>query len=838
LLERGGGVTPAGASAVSPGLQGLFKAGNADAAQLMREVYLSLAAQGHLASAEAFAAALGALDTLQPAEPLRLAAHPLLSAHELSEVWDVRQRVRQATGVPSWREAEQASVFLRHLRGGKPLSMSSASACHALAGADHGHVGVVLAALWWARFAPGKSEAEALAGLLAVHEIWSQAQATALPGALCAAPLASAYGIVRRAAGASLAALGVLSQWEAALGGARPLLPYAQGAALHLQAEGALAHTLVAIYSCRRNLPTRIRTIRETWARDLTARGIPWVVVVGADEPEPGAVAEEAHLGADHLLSLPVSDHYEDLPAKTLALIRWVHGHTDFDHLLKIDDDCHLAVDAFVENAPQLTAHYLGRRLQRAEGGTDRCWHQAKSRTPRGALAIDKSPEPSIYADGGAGYALSRWAMGSLLAQMETTFGARMTRSAFMEDKLVGDLLRLADIPLSSTGYETLVRRRTHAGAAPVNAYQNTFFPSRNSPTLVSHLDDAADIPRVQAIAAGAALAPARVWPTCAPPVLGSVAGTNQLELLSRPEGLSALSAAPVIVVAVARNEMTLLPHFLHHYRQLGVRHFVFVDNLSDDGTRDHLLAQPDVVLYSADTEYRHSHFGVAWQQAVLGNHALGKWVVLADLDEFLVYPACETTPMADWLASLEAQQAEAVLTLMVDMYPQGELAAADFSRASPFDAAPCFDREPLIEWRLGSGCYSNGPTYLSALRHRLIPDSAPNFFTSQKLAVFKYQPWVRLSEGLHYASNLRVAKQAAAFAHFKYHAGFQQKVLAEVARQQHFNGAEEYRKYLALVAESAQPLFDASLSARWTTSAEFLARLPSLAGAGAGGSA
>ena len=79
----------------------------------------------------------------------------------------------------------------------------------------------------------------------------------------------------------------------------------------------------------------------------------------------------------------------------------------------------------------------------------------------------------------------------------------------------------------------------------------------------------------------------------------------NQLELLSAPAAVRALDAAELLVVAVARNERTLLPHFLDHYRKLGVQHFVLVDNLSDDGTREYLLLQPDVVLYSADTEYR-----------------------------------------------------------------------------------------------------------------------------------------------------------------------------------------------------------------------------------------
>jgi hypothetical protein len=274
-----------------------------------------------------------------------------------------------------------------------------------------------------------------------------------------------------------------------------------------------------------------------------------------------------------------------------------------------------------------------------------------------------------------------------------------------------------------------------------------------------------------------------------------------------------------VLLIAVARNERVLAPHFLEHYRSLGVRAFVFIDNLSDDGTREFLAAQPDVVLYSADTEYRHSHYGVSWQQAVLGAHALGKWVVLADLDEFLVYPGCEQQPIGEWLAGLEAGGHDAARVMMVDMYPEGAMDDADFTRQAPFEAAPCFDRRPLTHWALGSGSYSNAPTYLSALRHRLIPDSAPNLYTSQKIAVFRYQPWVRLAEGLHYASNLQPAPEPVWFAHFKYHAGFRRKVLTEVARKQHFNGAEEYRKYASMLAEAAGSLHRPGISATYAGS-------------------
>ena len=80
----------------------------------------------------------------------------------------------------------------------------------------------------------------------------------------------------------------------------------------------------------------------------------------------------------------------------------------------------------------------------------------------------------------------------------------------------------------------------------------------------------------------------------------------------------------------------------------------IIVDNLSDDGSREYLLDQPDVVLYSADTDYNKSHYGVLWQQAILSNHCLNKWVLMADADEFLIYPGSETNDISTYLNQIE----------------------------------------------------------------------------------------------------------------------------------------------------------------------------------------
>lgn len=573
--------------------------------------------------------------------------------------------------------------------------------------------------------------------------------------------------------------------------------------------------TLVVIYSCRKYLDSRIPAIRTTWGAELAARGIPYVILVGDGQDV---------LEGD-VLALDVSDHYEDLPQKTLKLIEWVYTRTDFQYLYKIDDDCYLDVARFFENLSYRRHHYYGRVIRRGEGSMDRLWHQSKSHTRIAQSTLDKSPEPSTYADGGGGWALSRWAMHVVREVLRTESGQNLLAVSYMEDKLLGDLLALQGIAPSEEEYQSYQRRRTFGAAVPVGMVENIFYPNRYTPTVMCHLDAAADQATAHALRQTSALWPKKVWPTYSPPQIAwNNKQGNQLELLSPPSSLAALLATPKpLVVAVVRNESILLPHFLEHYRRLGAGGFLIADNCSDDGTREYLLGQPDVALFSVDTEYRHSHYGVAWQQALLGNFCLGRWVVLADADELLVYRDYVQRPLDDFLAAIEAAGADALKVGMIDMYPYGDLDEADFTRLDPFAAAPWFDARPLAPWRLGSGHYSNERlTFISALRHRLDGDAEPNAFVAMKTALLRYGPSMYLARGLHYAAGVNVAKEWAWFAHFKYHTGFKAKVEAEIARGQHFDNAKEYRRYQAMLAEGRGRFGAEGVSRRYTSSRDF----------------
>jgi hypothetical protein len=145
----------------------------------------------------------------------------------------------------------------------------------------------------------------------------------------------------------------------------------------------------------------------------------------------------------------------------------------------------------------------------------------------------------------------------------------------------------------------------------------------------------------------------------------------------------------------------------------------------------------------------------------------------------------------------------------MVDMYPRGELNAADLKKSAPFDCAAWCDREPVRRWHLSQGYFSTSECRVSGLRHRLMPDAAPHSFTAQKSPLIKYQPWVHLSSGMHDATAVRHGDEALILAHFKYHAGFAEKAKTESQRAQHFNGAYEYRMYAQLIEAGEASFYD-----------------------------
>lgn len=160
-------------------------------------------------------------------------------------------------------------------------------------------------------------------------------------------------------------------------------------------------------------------------------------------------------------------------------------------------------------------------------------------------------------------------------------------------------------------------------------------------------------------------------------------------ELTCLADRTGAIAASDILVFTTLRNEQIRLPYFLRYYRELGVRHFLMVDNGSDDGSTEYLLAQPDVSLWRTEASYKSSRYGIDWINWLLRKYGTGHWTLTVDPDEFFVYPFCDTRPidaLTDWLDTYDIR---AFPAMMLDMYPKGPIDAVPYRAGDdPFETA------------------------------------------------------------------------------------------------------------------------------------------------------
>ena len=123
------------------------------------------------------------------------------------------------------------------------------------------------------------------------------------------------------------------------------------------------------------------------------------------------------------------------------------------------------------------------------------------------------------------------------------------------------------------------------------------------------------------------------------------------------------------------------------------VKHFLFVDNQSDDGTREYLAEQPDVSLWSTPDSYRLSRFGLDWLTWLMIRHAHGHWCLTLDADEIFIYPHHDTRPLPALTEWLDREGRTSFGALMLDMYPKGRLSAHPYQAGDdPFATLCWFD--------------------------------------------------------------------------------------------------------------------------------------------------
>ncbi|MEJ2309580.1 MAG: glycosyltransferase family 2 protein [Gammaproteobacteria bacterium] len=317
--------------------------------------------------------------------------------------------------------------------------------------------------------------------------------------------------------------------------------------------------------------------------------------------------------------------------------------------------------------------------------------------------------------------------------------------------------------------------------------------------------------------------------------------------------------------IALLHNEKNILPDFLQHYRSLGNVAFFIVDDRSDDGSRELLERQPDVTLFEPEEWSSYKEHKREWRSDLLDSYADGRWVMVPDLDEHFVYHDMERLDLAGLTGLLEAEGAEALLTIMVDMYADKPLSGHHYAGGGLLEAFPYFDADtdPVTGYRLlppATRFLKKYPTprilAFGGMRDRLFfsrSSSAAGFqalmlrkyahmkrplnpgpfdrfmnslarrttrslfssepFVCSKIGLLKWSRGMRFSGGAHaVTARLRTSESIAAFLHFKFTKGV--AGIEYIANRGQHAGEGLYYKQILHNAELLErsPVFESSV--------------------------
>lgn len=268
-----------------------------------------------------------------------------------------------------------------------------------------------------------------------------------------------------------------------------------------------------------------------------------------------------------------------------------------------------------------------------------------------------------------------------------------------------------------------------------------------------------------------------------------------------------------ILLFCTLRNERIRLSYFLDYYREMGVNHFFFVDNDSDDGSLDYLADQPDVSIWKTTAGYKRARFGVDWLNWLQRKYAHGHWALTVDPDEFLVYPFCDTRPLralTDWL---DASSIKSFAAMLLDMYPKGRLDEQPYRDGQdPMEIASWFDSGNYLISR--NRAFTNlwiqgGP------RSRVFFPDAP-----EKAPALNKVPLVKWDKKYVYVSSTHMLlprglnqvydewggeKASGVLLHTKFIDTFAAKAEEELGRNQHYAASVEYKAYAESLKDDPQ---------------------------------
>src|SRR5215204_5744539 len=288
----------------------------------------------------------------------------------------------------------------------------------------------------------------------------------------------------------------------------------------------------------------------------------------------------------------------------------------------------------------------------------------------------------------------------------------------------------------------------------------------------------------------------------------------HNVECVHGPEEL-AIGPEELVVLCVLRDGRPYVRSFVEHYTSMGVKHMVFLDNGSTDGTVETLQEYDNVTVFRTTMPFR--IYQLYMRRYLIHRFGKGRWSLTVDMDELFDYPYSDVVDLGSLLRYLNNGGYTAVVAQMLDMFPEkplrsvvgdeGELAASEdeplkeLHRFYDISGVRVQEHFPVggnnnvltneeIKW------FRDG-IKTTLFGHRAMLSKHPLVFFDDKI--------IPVDSTMHRISNARVADFTCVLFHYKLLDRLYEQALRAVAEKNYPNRHEKYEKYVTALEQNPE---------------------------------
>ena len=261
------------------------------------------------------------------------------------------------------------------------------------------------------------------------------------------------------------------------------------------------------------------------------------------------------------------------------------------------------------------------------------------------------------------------------------------------------------------------------------------------------------------------------------------------------------------IVICVVKDDLMRMHLFLQYYRKLGIKQFAIMDDCSSDGTKEFLMAQKDVAMFTEQLGYTTLRRQV-WIQKMIEMIGLYRWYLIVDSDELFDFKDSDKISLREFAISLKLKGRTRSKAILLDMFSEDALYSARIREPEDITRV-CNLFYP--KYQLDKNQYDT--MVRGGAREILIAGIQVSPWVSKYPLVFVDELDVMLNS--HYCfpfTRNRPAAPASVLRHYKFLPGDRKKYNERITKGNFLNNSQDYKAYAELEKHIDYRSFSAKL--------------------------